>query len=122
LARTQRNLVSAGLYANRLRLVITRKAPFSGQGEAFGYLPNDTLALMWDGTKRWPDKRRLERFGMQRCQLTAQGAKTIISEVAEAVNSAAKELNSVAQHDPLAAETIERMRAAWVDGVASLRK
>jgi hypothetical protein len=29
--------VSAGLYANRLRLVITRNAPFSGNSEAFGY-------------------------------------------------------------------------------------
>jgi len=86
------------------------------------YLPNDTLALMWDGTKRWPEKKRLERFGMQRCQLTLQGARAIISEVADAVDAAAKELDSVAQRDPLAAETIDRMRAAWTNGVASLRK
>ena len=85
------------------------------------YLPNDTLALMWDGTKRWPEKRTLERFGIQRCQLTLQGARSIISEVAQAVDGAAKELDSVAQQDPLAAETIDRMRTAWSEGVASLR-
>jgi serine/threonine-protein kinase HipA len=86
------------------------------------YLTNDTLALMWDGTKRWPEKKRLERFGMQRCQLTAQGARTIMSEVAEAVDAAANEFNGMARRDPLAAEMIERMRAAWADGIASLRK
>jgi serine/threonine-protein kinase HipA len=85
------------------------------------YLPNDTLALMWDGTKRWPEKRTLERFGIQRCQLTLQGARSIIAEVAEAVDAAAKESDSVTQHDPLAAETIDRMRAAWTQGVVSLR-
>jgi len=76
---------------------------------------------MWDGSKRWPEKKRLERFGMQRCQLTSQGARAIISEVAEAVDAAAKEFDGVAQRDPPAVEIIERMRAAWVDGVASLQ-
>jgi hypothetical protein len=42
--------------------------------------------------------------------------------MAEAVNAATKESDSVAQHDPLTVETIERMRAAWADGVASLLK
>jgi serine/threonine-protein kinase HipA len=86
------------------------------------YLPNDTLALMWDGSKRWPEKKRLERFGMQRCQLTSRGARTIISEVAEAVDATVKEFDGVAQRDPPALETIDRMRVAWADGVASLRK
>src|SRR5690606_31012532 len=38
------------------------------------YLPEDTLALTLDGTKRWPDRKRLQRFGVQRCQLTSKAA------------------------------------------------
>jgi hypothetical protein len=45
-----------------------------------------------------------------------------MSEVAEAVDAAANEFNGMARRDPLAAEMIERMRAAWADGIASLRK
>ena len=39
------------------------------------YLPNDTLALVLDGTKRWPDAKRLVRFARQRCLLTEKSAR-----------------------------------------------
>ena len=86
------------------------------------YLPNDNLALTLDGTKRWPDAKRLVRFGLQRCQLTASGAKAIVVEVAEAVAQVSRELDSLTDFDPQAKETADRMRTAWADGVASLRQ
>jgi serine/threonine-protein kinase HipA len=86
------------------------------------YVPSDSLALTLDGTKRWPDAKRLVRFGMQRCQLTAPAAKAIVAEVAEAVAEVSRELGSLTEIDPQAEEVADRMRTAWADGVASLRQ
>jgi len=85
------------------------------------YLPGDSLALTLNGTKRWPDAKRLIRFGMQRCQLTATAAKAIVSEIAEAVAHTAGELNTLYDLDPQARETADRMTKAWPEGIASLR-
>lgn len=85
------------------------------------YLPNDTLALTLDGTKRWPDARRLVRFAQRRCQLTEAAAKTILVEVADAVAQVARELGTLVDLDPRAHETADRMRSAWAEGVTSLK-
>jgi serine/threonine-protein kinase HipA len=86
------------------------------------YLPGDSLALTLDGTKRWPDAKRLVRFGMQHCQLAGPGAKAIVAEVAEAVAKVSRELDIFTDFDPQAKEISDRMRTAWTDGVASLRQ
>jgi serine/threonine-protein kinase HipA len=86
------------------------------------YLPNDSLALTLDGTKRWPNAKRLARFGVQHCQLTATAAKAIMAEVVEAVAQVSRELDTLTDYDPQAKDTAERMKAAWTDGVASLRE
>ncbi len=84
------------------------------------YVPRDTLALTMDGTKRWPDRKRLERFGVRRCQLTPAVAKAIVAEVAEAVASTSDDLGILTELDPDAGETSALMKAAWAEGVASL--
>lgn len=84
------------------------------------YLPNDNLALTLDGTKRWPEAKRLVRFGVQRCQLTASAAKTIVAEVVEAVAQVSGELGTLTDLDPKSGEMADRMRMAWTEGVASL--
>jgi serine/threonine-protein kinase HipA len=84
------------------------------------YLPKDSLALMLDGSKRWPGRKHLLRFGVQRCRLTAEAADTIISEVVEAVATAATKLDP--NFSPNSTETVELMRAAWLEGVASLHR
>jgi len=86
------------------------------------YLPADGLALTLDGTKRWPDAKRLVRFGQQRCQLSAATAKEIVAEVSEAVVEVARELKHLTDLDPRANETADRMRRAWTEGVLSLRQ
>jgi serine/threonine-protein kinase HipA len=85
------------------------------------YLPNDNLALTLDGTKRWPEAKRLVRFGVQRCQLTTTAAKTIVAEVAEAVAQVSRELDMLADLDPQAKDIGDRMRTVWMEGVAALR-
>ncbi|HVW21762.1 MAG TPA: type II toxin-antitoxin system HipA family toxin [Opitutaceae bacterium] len=84
------------------------------------YLPDESLALTMDGAKRWPDAKRLERFGVRRCQLSAADAKEIIAEVRDGVARVAGELGKFRELDPTASETAERMRAAWNAGIAAL--
>lgn len=86
------------------------------------YIPKDTLALTMDGTKRWPDRKRLERFGVRRCRLTPAVAKAIVTEVADAVVSTSGELATLAELDPDAGETSILMKSAWAEGVASLTR
>jgi hypothetical protein len=45
------------------------------------WIPRDTLALGLAGTKAWPDRRRLERFGRDHCVLDNPGA--LIDDVVE---------------------------------------
>lgn len=85
------------------------------------YLPNDSLALTLDGTKRWPDAKRLVRFGRQRCQLTEAAAKAIVAEVADGVAQVAHELVNLPDLDPQAKDTADRMRKAWSEGIESLK-
>ncbi|HRE08704.1 MAG TPA: type II toxin-antitoxin system HipA family toxin [Opitutaceae bacterium] len=85
------------------------------------YLPNDSLALTLDGTKRWPDAKRLVRFGRQRCQLTEVAAKAIVAEVLEGVAQVARDLESLPNLDPQAKETSDLMRKAWFEGIDSLK-
>ncbi|MEI8088619.1 MAG: type II toxin-antitoxin system HipA family toxin [Opitutaceae bacterium] len=84
------------------------------------YLPQDSMALTMDGTKRWPDAKRLEKFGIRRCQLTPATAKAILAEVTEAVASALPTLKQFSELDTQAGETPERMRLAWIEALASL--
>jgi serine/threonine-protein kinase HipA len=45
------------------------------------WIPRDTLALGLAGTKAWPDRRQLERFGRDHCALERPGA--IMDDVVE---------------------------------------
>lgn len=86
------------------------------------YIPQDSMALTLDGTKRWPDAKRLERFGVQRCRLGPSTAKTIIAEVAEAVANTSRDLSAMGDLDINAGDIPSRMRSAWAEGVASLTR
>ena len=85
------------------------------------YLPTDTLALMLDGTKRWPDAKRLVRFAGQRCLLTEKAAREIVAEVIEAVAQVSHDLKDITDLDPRAGEIADCMRTVWVQGMASLK-
>jgi serine/threonine-protein kinase HipA len=86
------------------------------------YLPHDCLALTLEGTKRWPDAKRLVRFGRQRCQLTEAAAKTIVAEVLDGVARIARDLGALPDLDPQAKDTSVRMHQAWSEGINSLAK
>lgn len=83
------------------------------------YIPNDSLALTLDGSKRWPNFKRLLRYGVQRCRLTPQTARNIIQEVVEAV--ATDEVQLGKEATAAAQEVTALMRRGWQEGVRSLR-
>ena len=86
------------------------------------YVPNDSLALTLEGSKRWPNARQLEKFGVGRCQLLPTQAKAIVAEVREAVASVARDLDTLEGLDSGAGDTGRRMQAAWNEGVSSLSR
>lgn len=45
------------------------------------WIPGDALALGLGGTREWPDRKRLERFGRERCEL--HNPRALIDEVVE---------------------------------------
>ena len=84
------------------------------------YLPLDSMALTLDGTKRWPDYKRVLRYGMQRCRLAPKKAHDIIAEVVETVATDEAVLDkNIASEDH---EVAHAMRTAWRDGIKFLTK
>ena len=49
------------------------------------FIPKDTLALSLEGTKEWPGRQVLERFGRERCEVAKPGE--VIDELREVVAS-----------------------------------
>jgi serine/threonine-protein kinase HipA len=84
------------------------------------YLPKDTLALQLDGSKSWPTRKRLERFGIQRCQLSPAQAKRTIEEVLSATDTTLR--HPPAAPDAASSEMLVRMKMIWNEGIDSLRE
>ena len=84
------------------------------------YLPHDSMALTLNGTKRWPEYKRVHRYGMERCRLAPNKARDIIAEVVEAVatDETALDKNSPSEDRGVALA----MRTAWREGIRDLRK
>lgn len=59
------------------------------------YIRNDSLALTLDGSKRFPDAKRLLEFAKRHCNLQQAKARAILDEVAEAI---IKTLPDLARH------------------------
>lgn len=60
------------------------------------YLPNDTMALLLNGSKRWPKRKMLHQFARQHCGLSLKVIGQIEGEVEEAIESRIGLLQSLA--------------------------
>ncbi|MFM9952597.1 MAG: hypothetical protein ACKVVO_00930, partial [Opitutaceae bacterium] len=69
---------------------------------------------------RWPDAKRLVKFGLRHCGLTPPAAKSILAEVSAAVAGVSPDLAQFLDLDPDAQATPARMKSAWAQGVAAL--
>lgn len=89
------------------------------------YGDDNVLALTLDGTKRWPDRKRLIHFALNSCGLIPSRAGMIIEEVAEAVSRCRREWliaghteENAVRHLP--ADLRASISDAWATGLASL--
>jgi serine/threonine-protein kinase HipA len=78
------------------------------------------MALMLGGTKRWPDRRKLEGFGKRNCNLPAADVVEVMDAVAEGVSATLSEIKRWMSDAPAFREVGERMLTAWREGLASL--
>jgi serine/threonine-protein kinase HipA len=62
-----------------------RPAPVYDIVTTTAYLPADAMALTLEGSKRWPDEKRLLRFAEQRCGLSRSKARQALERIADAV-------------------------------------
>lgn len=80
------------------------------------YLPSDNMALTLDGTTRWPDAKRLRRFGETRMMGTPAHVRLILERVATALSDTIPELQAYRKDHPEFAEAGERMLEQWDAG------
>ena len=80
------------------------------------YMREDPTALTLDGKKLWPDIKRMERFGVQRCQLAPEEAKDALAQVVQAVADTRPAIGTVGLSKIMAAQMME----AWENGLARL--
>lgn len=88
------------------------------------YIPKDTIALMLNGSKRWPGRKSLVRFGINSCKLTQREATEAIEQTREAVTRT-RELLIAMRKDAgstRAGHALASMLAAWEDGLWQTRE
>ncbi len=81
------------------------------------YIPADGMALTLDGTKRWPDAKRLRRFGETRMQVTPARIRAILERVGDAVSRTLPEVQAHRKDQPAFSEVGGRMAQAWDTGL-----
>ncbi len=80
------------------------------------YVPNEDPALTMEWRKRWPDKKTLLKYGIQRCQLDPKDAREAIEEVAQGVSGTR---GKFAEANMPAAVALQ-MRDAWEEGLTQI--
>jgi serine/threonine-protein kinase HipA len=73
------------------------------------YLPNDTMALLLNGSKRWPKRKVLHQFARQHCGLSLKMIEQIEGEVEAAIESQLGLLQSLAERHSGFAPVAESM-------------
>lgn len=88
------------------------------------YISEDLMGLTIDGTKRWPERKRLLRFGQGSCGLSPSEAGSILAEVSDAVAHGADEwleadgFEQATKHLPT--ELRSSLAAIWREGARGL--
>lgn len=81
------------------------------------YIEKDVPALTLNGTKKWWDRKAIEKFGVTHCNLPAADISGIIEMVVDAVQDTRKEIKSHYKDLPEFRETGDRMLKAWEEGL-----
>jgi len=84
------------------------------------YLPNDSLALLFGGSKFFPQRKGLITFARRYCGLTERRAAKLLEWVLHGLDATLEELMVYQKDHPEFAEIGTRMQQAWRDGMADL--
>lgn len=81
------------------------------------YIPGDTMALTLEGSKKWPDRRKLIKLGQIRADLGAAAISKIFEETADAVSDISPTVKTYFKEKATRPEIGELMLSAWKSGV-----
>jgi serine/threonine-protein kinase HipA len=81
------------------------------------YIPGDTMALTLEGSKKWPDRRKLIKLGQIRADLGAAAISKIFEETADAVSDISPRVKTYFKEKATHPEIGELMLSAWKSGV-----
>lgn len=85
------------------------------------YIPNDSLALLFGGSKFFPQRKGLITFGRRFCGLTERRVAQLLDWVVHGLDATLPELAAYQQENPDFALIGERMQAIWREGINDLR-
>jgi serine/threonine-protein kinase HipA len=81
------------------------------------YIPTDIMALSLDGSKKWPDRRKLVKLGQTRADLGATLISRIFEETADAISDVSSDMKKYFKKRPKHRDVGELMLSAWRSGV-----
>jgi serine/threonine-protein kinase HipA len=81
------------------------------------YIPTDVMALTLEGSKKWPDPRKLTRLGQTRADLGTTFISHIFDETADAISEVSILVATYFKKKSKYPDVGERMIAAWESGV-----
>ncbi|MEB4590835.1 type II toxin-antitoxin system HipA family toxin [Candidatus Thiothrix sp. Deng01] len=84
------------------------------------YIPNDTLALLFGGSKAFPGRKALLAFARQFCNINERRGKHLLEWVAHGLEATLPELQAYQQQHPAFGAIGERMQTVWRQGIAEL--
>lgn len=82
------------------------------------YSGNDNLALLLDGSKAWPARKRLVRFGRLACNLTEGRCNELLQQVVHGMALAMVEMKRYMKFNPGFVEIGSAMHEQWRSGAA----
>lgn len=84
------------------------------------YIPNDTLALLFGGSKAFPERKALLLFARQFCNIHERRANRLLEWVAHGLEATLPELQAYQQENPAFVAISTRMQAVWQQGIAAI--
>ena len=81
------------------------------------YIPGDVMALSLEGSKKWPDSRRLIKLGQTRADLGLGSIRKIFEETADAIADVSKEVEKYFRSKSRYPAVGERILSAWRAGM-----
>ncbi len=94
-----------------------RLAPVYDMVTTAAYIPKDVPALSLAGTKKWWQRKILEKFAVSHLALPVGKIKQIFEEIADGVNDTQGMLSEYIEEHPEFQEVGTRMLTAWNEGV-----